>query len=228
MAHVSRADTVSDITGRQTAPHSLTEPEWSTQTKTVIVTGSCPRGGGCNDRLQRADGESHDVSRAEEVNTVQTVDCFLGALVVGSILLGSNSWWRATQRAREMDGMRMTIPGMDPLWYLFGTLIAISVILGGYVVSRDQVAHVLSTSEPAPTMAEERSESDTSPLQDSSSEALLESPDHDVSASSSSGRRAAALTFLPKDEQRGIEPILESLDLTQVEFRDRSEFPKQE
>jgi hypothetical protein len=57
MAHVPRADTVSDVTGRQTAPRSLTEPEWSTQTETVIVAGSCPRGGGCNDRPQRADGK---------------------------------------------------------------------------------------------------------------------------------------------------------------------------
>jgi hypothetical protein len=201
MARVPRADTVSDVTGRQTAPHSLTEPEGSIQTETVIVARSCPRGGGCNDRPQRADGESHDVSCEEEVNTVQTVDCFLGTLVVGSILLGSNSWWRATQRASEMVGMMKTIPGMDPLWYLFGALIAISVILGGYVVSRDQIAHLLS--RPAPKAAEEQSEFDSLSFKDSSLEALLESPDHDVSAGSSSEGRAAALPFLPWMNDRG-------------------------
>jgi hypothetical protein len=125
-----------------------------------------------------------------------------------------------------MDGMRKTMPGMDPIWYLFGTLIAISVILGGYVVSRDQVAHVLSI--PAPKAAEERSEFDSLSFQDSSLEALLESPDHDVSAGSSSEGKAAALTFLLKDTRQVIEPILESLGLTQGELRDRSEFPKQE
>ena len=97
--------------------------------------------------------------------TLKTADRLVGLLIMGIILFGSYSWWQATQRLLERDGMMGqmmgTMPGMDPVWYLFGTLIAVSVVLGVYVLSRGQLATVLSTST-TDTATDDRDESITS------------------------------------------------------------------
>ena len=163
--------------------------------------------------------------------TLKTVDRFVGLVVVGIIRLGSYSWWRATQRALARDGMMGqmmgTMPGMDPIWYLFGTLIAVSVVLGIYVVSRKQLADALSTPSLAGVAETDRDESDgsTSPSTHSS-EHPSEQPTQESATTDSTPKRPSALTFLPKDERRVIDPVLESPGLTQVELRARSDFSK--
>lgn len=61
--------------------------------------------------------------------TLTTVDRRIGLLIAGIILLGSYSWWRTTRRVLRRHGMMgemmRTMPRMDPIWYLFGTLIAV-------------------------------------------------------------------------------------------------------
>lgn len=162
--------------------------------------------------------------------TLKTADRLVALLIIGIILFGSYSWWQATQRLLERDGMMGqmmgTMPGMDPVWYLFGTLIAVSVVLGVYVLSREQLATVLSTAT-TDAATDDRDESTTSIEQSgrsselSSEQSTQESPTNDSSA-----ERTSALTFLPEDERRIIEPILESPGLTQVELRGRSDFSK--
>jgi uncharacterized membrane protein len=162
--------------------------------------------------------------------TLKTADRLVGLLIIGIILFGSYSWWQATQRLLERDGMMRqmmgTMPGMDPVWYLFGTLIAVSVVLGVYVLSREQLATVLSTST-TDTATDDRDES-TTPIEqsDRSSELSSEQSTQESLTNDPSSERTSALTFLPEDERRIIEPILESPGLTQVELRGRSDFSK--
>ncbi|MFC7156956.1 helix-turn-helix transcriptional regulator [Halomarina halobia] len=163
--------------------------------------------------------------------TLKTIDRLIGLLAIGVVLFGSYSWWRATRQALARDGMMgqmmETVPGMTPVWYLFGTLIAVSVVLGVYVTSRKQLADMLSTSTPAGTAAANRDESDTSTGPHSrSSERASEQSSQELSMDGSSSERPSALTLLPEDERRIIEPILESPGLTQVELRGRSDFSK--
>ena len=159
--------------------------------------------------------------------TIKTVDRAVGLLVIGLILIGSYSWWRSMQRSLSMNGMMGMMPGMASTWYLFGTLTAVSVILGVYVLSREQLADILST--PASTATDDRSHPDTSTdshphgrsSERASEETNQESPTNGVTPD-----RPSALTFLPEDEQRIIAPILDSPGLTQVELRGRSDFSK--
>ena len=173
---------------------------------------------------------NQEVTKRTPMATLKTADRLVGLLIMGIILFGSYSWWQATQRLLERDGMMGqmmgTMPGMDPVWYLFGTLIAVSVVLGVYVLSREQLATVLSTST-TDTATDDRDESITSKEQsDRSSELSSEQSPQESSANDSSSERTSALTFLPEDERRIIEPILESPGLTQVELRGRSDFSK--
>lgn len=161
---------------------------------------------------------------------LKTVDRLVGLLVVGIILFGSYSWWRATRRALARDGMMGqmmgTMPGMDPIWYLFGALIAVSVVLGVYVVSREQLADILSTSTQAVAEADRDEPDEPISPHAHSSEHPSEQSTQESSTTDSTPKRTSALAFLPEDERRVIDPILESPGLTQVELRARSDFSK--
>lgn len=162
--------------------------------------------------------------------TLKTVDRLVGLLVVGIVLFGSYSWWRAAQRARVtggmMDQMMGTMPGMDPIWYLFGTLVAASIVLGVYVVSREQLATTLSTSTPDEPAAGERRGLGTSGDRNREPNDVPADDERGSVDDGSMRARPSALAVLPEDEQRIVEPILESPGLTQVELRGRSDFSK--
>ena len=154
--------------------------------------------------------------------TLKTVDRLVDLLIVGLILSGSYSWWQATRRARRTDGMMgqmmETMPGTDPIWYLFGTLIAVSVILGVYIISREQLAETISrTTDDGGIQSHD---SDKSPPELATEQVESSMAEAQVS------KQLSPLTFLPDDEQRVLEPILESPGLTQVELRGRSDFSK--
>ena len=162
---------------------------------------------------------------------VKTTDRLVAFLLAGIALFGVFSWWRATQRVVGMNGMMGqmmgTMPGMDPIWYLFGTLIAVSVVLGVYVISREQLADVLSTPNAAGKAPRNRSEpGESATPRVRSPESASEQSPHKLVSTSSNGEEPSALTFLPEDERRVIEPILKSPGLTQVELRGRSDFSK--
>ncbi|RDI71966.1 helix-turn-helix transcriptional regulator [Halopelagius longus] len=161
--------------------------------------------------------------------TLKTVDRLVGLLVVGLLLYGSYGWWRATQRARATDGMMgqmmSTMPGTDPIWYLFGTLVAVGVVLGVYVGSREQLANMFATSTSAGASEDDRDKEDASPSDRSPERPSAESVG-ESSMDSSLSERNSVLSVLPEDERRVVEPILESPGLTQVELRGRSDFSK--
>lgn len=154
--------------------------------------------------------------------TLKTVDRLVGLLALGTILFGSYSWWRATQRTLRRNGMTSQMmgprPGMDPMWYLFGTLIGVSIILGVYVISREQLAKALSSS---PDNGDIQSQTSTK----SPSAPAIEQGNSTLVGVQGS-RRPSPLSFLPEDEQCVLKPILESPGLTQVELRGRSDFSK--
>ena len=160
--------------------------------------------------------------------TLKTVDRLVALLAVVILLFGSYSWWRATRRRLGRNGMMGMMPGMDPIWYLFGTVVAVSIVLGIYIVSRNHLADIISAQESAGTAAKQRHrESDTpSDTGTHSSDAISDQSDQESSPAESTGDPPSALTFLPEDERRIVQPILESPGLTQVELRGRSGFSK--
>lgn len=160
--------------------------------------------------------------------TLKTVDRLVGLLVVGIVLSGTYSWWQATQRSlagRGMMGQMMgAMPAMDPIWYLFGTLIAVSVVLGVYVVSRGQLSDVILTSTSADASDNPRDGFTSS--NSHTSESVSGQPTDESLTNSQPSEQTSPLTYLPEDERRVVEPILESPGLTQVELRGRSDFSK--
>jgi uncharacterized membrane protein len=173
---------------------------------------------------------NREATKRTPMVTLKTVDRLVGLLIVGIILFGSYSWWQATQRMLGRDGMMGqmmgTMPGMDPIWYLFGTLIAVSVVLGVYVISREQLADVFETST-GNTTPDDPGESNTTIDPNShSSELASEQSTQESSTNNPPSEQTSVLTVLPEDERRVIEPILESPGLTQVEIRGRSDFSK--
>ena len=148
-----------------------------------------------------------------------TLDRLVAVLITGIILLGIYSWWQATLRARETGGvmrrMMGTMPGTDPIWYLFGTLLVASTVLGVYVLARDRL---VSGARP-----------DTRTVSGSGNEPTGRPADQSELAQStttSQDERPTTLSFLPEDERRIVEPVLDSPGLTQVELRGRSDFSK--
>ena len=164
--------------------------------------------------------------------TLKTVDRLVGLLIVGIILLGSYSWWRAAQRRLGRNGMMGemmgTMPGMNPIWYLFGTLIAVSIVLGAYIVSRNHLADIISGQDPVAIADKERPGQSVTEGDNGTRPSNVSSVGSDQFSppAESTGNPPSALTFLPEDERRIIKPILESPGLTQVELRGRSGFSK--
>lgn len=145
----------------------------------------------------------------------RTADRLVAALVIGLVLLGGVSALRAYRQLRTANGMmsdRMTMPGMDPVWYLFGTVVAVSIVLGVYAVSRE---HRTSGQTAGGTTPDKSTAGDQS-----TTETSLDPQERERISGTS------ALDMLPEDERRIIEPICESPGLTQVELRGRSNFSK--
>lgn len=167
--------------------------------------------------------------------SIRTVDRLVGLLVVTLLFVGALGGWIAARQMARRSGMMGMMPGTNPVWYLFGTLLVVSVVVGVYVLSRGQLAAALSgTPAPEPVDDENgRSDGQRGPADRSPEKPADRSPDEsadrsnrDPAASDPPSADAAALRFLPDDERRVVEPILESPGLTQVELRARSDFSK--
>lgn len=145
----------------------------------------------------------------------QTADRLIAALVIGILLVGGYATVRAYWRLRTTSGMMQMMPGMDPILYAFGTLIAVSAMLGTYAVARDTFT-TNPTAEEETELSQEM-EIGTEQDQDETNftpDLVDQNPSPKVHS------------VLPEDEQQVIEPVLESPGLTQVELRGRSDFSK--
>lgn len=144
----------------------------------------------------------------------RTGDRLVAALTIGLVLLGGVSALRAYRQLRTANGMMSDgmMPGMDPVWYLFGTIGAVSIVLGVYAVSRE---HLTSGRTAGGTTSDKSTASDQS-----TTETSVDPQERERISGTS------ALDMLPEDERRIIEPIRESPGLTQVELRGRSNFSK--
>lgn len=157
--------------------------------------------------------------------SIKTVDRLVGLLVVGILLLGAYSVWLGFQQMTRRMGMMGMMPGMNPVWYLFGTVIAVGVVLGVYALLREQLAEILSTPSTSRDGADGTESGGETGVPDESTDPT-EELNLESSTTNSDSAASRALTFLPEDERRVVEPILESPGLTQVELRARSEFSK--
>lgn len=152
----------------------------------------------------------------------RTADRLVAVVVIGILAVGGFATFRAYWRLRTTGGMMgdmmRTMPGTDPIWYAFGTLIAVSAVLGTYAVARETFTTDPTSDTTKGTGRNRDTEIDTGREQ-TKTDAGQES-DHQPSAA------LRLLDMLPDDEQRVIEPVLESPGLTQVELRARSDFSK--
>lgn len=147
-------------------------------------------------------------------------DGLVGLLAAGIGLSGVIVTWQTYQQ-RSVDSMgghmgsTMAMHGTHPLWYLFGTLLTVSVVVVAYLLVRDRMTSssdgsVEGTDETVPP---ERAHRGPEPTADDPAETDGTSPQR-------------ILELLPDDERRILGPVLESPGVTQIELRDRSEFSK--
>lgn len=150
----------------------------------------------------------------------QTADRLVAMLVIVILAIGGygtlRAYWRLRTTSGMMGDMMRTMPGTDPIWYMFGTLIAVSAVLGTYAIIRDTVT--IDSATTADTEISRKEETDAGQNQ------VAKNAEQDSVTQHSSTPRL--LDMLPEDEQRLLEPILESPGLTQVELRGRSGFSK--
>lgn len=148
----------------------------------------------------------------------------LAAGTVAAVLLIGLTWaYNAAQQptmggtsmGSMMDGSMGT--GTDPLSALLGGLL-LAIILGvGYLLVRDQLTSPNGRSE---TERVQTPTSGSEPTGDPSETAVSEDQPTDQPAGE------ALLRYLPDDERRVLEPVIESPGVTQIEIRDRSGFSK--
>lgn len=158
--------------------------------------------------------------------SIKTVDRLVGLLVVALLFVGGFSGWIAARQMARRSRMMGMMPGTNPVWYLFGTLLVVSVVLGVYILSREQLADVLSARSSSEAKEDDHEESDRQNSENRSAQGSTDQAKPEPSSSDSSPVDSVALTFLPEDERRVVEPVLETPGLTQVELRARSEFSK--
>lgn len=109
-------------------------------------------------------------------------DRLVGLLVVGILLSGAFVTWQtylqrstASGMGGHMDGSMIAVHGTHPLWYLFGTLLTAGVIVGVYLLVRDQLT-TPSTTSSGSIKNEERSK-DTKESSPRSEETMGSTPD---------------------------------------------------
>lgn len=145
--------------------------------------------------------------------TINTLDRVVVGFIVVILGFGLSSMVHATFFAQPATGMMGMMARTAPIWYLFGTIITASIVAGIYLFSRDRLRQELThqtNGEPHtdhPSMADEpgQGENEKTPARSTS---------------------PAVLDYLPEDERKVLEPILDTPGLTQVELRGRSDFSK--
>ncbi len=147
-------------------------------------------------------------------------DVVVAAVAVAVLLVGVLWSFQATQRpTTTMNGAMMDSMmdggmsyGTDPIVYVLGALLIAVVVAGGYLLVREEMT--------APNGANEgQARADPEPEPTNSAEATGDEPTADTP-------ERELLQYLPEDERRVLEPVLDSPGVTQIEVRDRSSFSK--
>ena len=148
-------------------------------------------------------------------------DRLVGVLAVAILLSGVFVTWQtylqwstASGMGGHMDGSMIAMHGTHPLWYLFGTLSTAGIIVGLYLLVRDQFTIPATTS------------SDSTKNEGASKNTQEDSSRSEETTDSAPDASQRVLDLLPDDERRILKPVLESPGVTQIELRDRSEFSK--
>ena len=151
-------------------------------------------------------------------------DVAVGILLAAILLGGGAMSWQAYQQQRSfaqtmpMMGSSMgSIHGPNPVWYVTGTLVAVGVVGGIYLVVRPDLG--------GPPPAHRETTADVPDQRSDDPAVAVDAPANDA-IDPSSHSRARVLDLLPADERRILEPVLTSPGITQIELRDRSEFSK--
>ena len=148
----------------------------------------------------------------------------MAAALIGAVLLVGvwTSWqtYRASQAMGDamdhhMDVSAGLLHGVHPVWYLLGSVLVASVIGGVYVYVRGEVFDTGDSA--AETATPEPNDGPTPNAEPETAEETTANP---------SATRRRPFEFLPEDERRILDPVLESPGLTQIEIRDRSDFSK--
>lgn len=150
----------------------------------------------------------------------RTADRLVAVLVIAILTVGGyatlRAYWRLRTTGGMMGEMMQTMPGTDPIWYAFGTLIAVSAVLGTYAIARDTFTTNSASTEDTGINRDREIDTDQEQIK---TESAQNSEHQGIST-------PRLLDILPADERRVIEPVLESPGLTQVELRARSDFSK--
>ncbi|WP_306059357.1 helix-turn-helix transcriptional regulator [Natronococcus wangiae] len=153
--------------------------------------------------------------------TREVADRVVLGIILGIALLGGFSTVRAYWQLRTTGGMMsemlLGMPGANPVWNFFGTLVAISVVLGAYALGRD---HLFPDSGGSTANAARETEPEAPPQTNANAESPGSGGENDLDAA------PRPLTIFPDDERQVLEPIIKSPGLTQVELRGRSDFSK--
>ncbi|AUX10729.1 MarR family transcriptional regulator [Halalkaliarchaeum desulfuricum] len=166
-----------------------------------------------------------------------TADAAAAALIGAVLLVGVWTAWQAYRASRTIDdamGHHMDasvglLHGVHPVWYLLGSVLVASVIGGVYVFVRGEVFD----SEPAFDSGESTLDAGSPETNDGAAPG----PEPDAPGGTTSNTtgdttsnptpvQRRPLDYLPEDERRILEPVVESPGLTQIEIRDRSDFSK--
>ncbi|MFB6081276.1 MAG: helix-turn-helix transcriptional regulator [Halanaeroarchaeum sp.] len=180
----------------------------------------------------------------------------LAAAIVGVVSLVGLVWtyqvWTAAQTSATggmMDGMMdggMMQPAPSPIGPLFGTVVLVAVLGGGYLLVRDHLvgpnratpgADVEAFAADSPLQSSEASATETDGVGGSATTetepepaptgaSVAGSTGADADATVAEDRARRILEVLPEDERRVLEPVVESPGLTQIALRDRADFSK--
>lgn len=147
-------------------------------------------------------------------------------LVAFVLVVGGITTWQSYQQwvaLSEMDGhmgaAATAMHGTHPAWYLLGTLLAAAVISGVYVGVRDRLVSTGDSTDVSNTAY-------TDPKEDTQSSVEEQSTASTSDTEMDSAPNREVLEFLPDDERRILQPVLDSPGLTQIALRDRSDFSK--
>ena len=160
----------------------------------------------------------------------------LVAGIAGLVLLLGVVWsYQATRQPTStmsgsmgsmMDGTMGTY-GTDPLVFLLGGVVLAVVIAGGYLLVREQVSAPDAAATGVVGGSHNASTAGDTPGEGLAAEPVEEGTETagEGSADGSSAEREL-LRYLPDDERRVLEPVIDSPGVTQIEIRDRADFSK--
>jgi uncharacterized membrane protein len=157
------------------------------------------------------------------------------AVVAGAVLLLGALWsfQAAQQPTTTMDGSMMdsmmdggmgTTYGTDPLLYLLSAILIAVIIGGGYLYIRDEMTESDTVASANEGLKAQPTTHGAEP--DSAPQNPVDETETGMDTDVGSKTDSELLRYLPEDERRVLEPVIDSPGVTQIEIRDRSDFSK--